>query len=390
MNMKRFLVFLLLCFALQNTFAGGEKDTPSPGSGGAGTPASSANSGAAAPVSTPLPTLVQPLSDGNDKLAAVTSDGTYRITVTDLRAEIRRLLQAEYTAQAGKLPTTEELDAAIQRLSMDQKKMVLNQLINNQLALAAAERENIKITDTELNQAVNSLRSQLSTQLGRQATDAEFAAAIKQQFGLELPAFREQMRKETTIRKYLETKIKLPTDEEAAAEYNKGPSAFVLAESVDFTALVVTFASAAARTAAKADADRIAREIGGSITKFNEYSQVTTNVSYRTTKGTVRRDEQSLAQTSQAFLDAVFALREGQEVSPVLEIPAGTVAGYYIIKVTAKYPAKPLALDDTVPEYNMTLREYIKNILGLSRQQELVTKLREEKSYAIFEDNLNF
>ncbi|MDR2079818.1 MAG: peptidylprolyl isomerase, partial [Treponema sp.] len=94
----------------------------------------------------------------------------------------------------------------------------------------------------------------------------------------------------------------------------------------------------------------------------------------------------------QSFMDAAFALRQG-EVSRLIE----GQRGYQIIKVTEKYEQKNLDPDDLVqPGSRMTVRDYIGNMLLQERQQavvekataELVTELRRGNTFQVFENNL--
>ncbi|MDR1257408.1 MAG: hypothetical protein LBJ86_06645, partial [Spirochaetaceae bacterium] len=99
----------------------------------------------------------------------------------------------------------------------------------------------------------------------------------------------------------------------------------------------------------------------------------------------------------QVFLDKAFALEQGK-ISEVLEIPSGPARGYYIIKVTGKYPKKFLTLDDTHLGYGETVRVVLREAIMqrkqqdiiIRAQQELVDELRTGSPYKIFEENLNY
>ncbi|MDL2230014.1 SurA N-terminal domain-containing protein, partial [Treponema sp. OttesenSCG-928-L16] len=88
-------------------------------------------------------------------------------------------------------------------LNAAERKQVLDVMINERLALQAAERDRVTISDGEVNQQMQQLRSSMVQQLGRQPTDAEFALAVKNETGLEVNAFRDQMKRQLTIQKYL-------------------------------------------------------------------------------------------------------------------------------------------------------------------------------------------
>jgi parvulin-like peptidyl-prolyl isomerase len=96
-------------------------------------------------------------------------------------------------------------------------------------------------------------------------------------------------------------------------------------------------------------------------------------------------------------MDEAFALSQGR-VSKVLEIPSGPMRGYYIIKVTGKYPKKFLMLDDIHLGYGETVRVVLREAIMQSKQQELIIRaqqelieeLRKDSSYTVFEENLNY
>lgn len=68
-------------------------------------------------------------------------------------------------------------------MTVDEKKQVLDTLINERLVVQAAEKEGIKILDSEVNQNFSQMISQ---QVGKTVTEAEFAQLIKEKTGLSL------------------------------------------------------------------------------------------------------------------------------------------------------------------------------------------------------------
>jgi parvulin-like peptidyl-prolyl isomerase len=207
--------------------------------------------------------------------------------------------------------------------------------------------------------------------------------------------------------KYLLTKkdstfksIKLPSEEEIRSAYNLNKAQFVRPETVRFSMIQVPYgADAASRARAKDLADRLAREIGSSASKFDEVVArgQSPNSGYQAGDGGYlprTADAQNIVGMN--FLNTAFSLKQG-EVSKLMEGVPGT--GYQIIKLTESYQMKTLELNDIVQlGTNVTVRDYIGNVMLQERQQlvlaqatqELVTDLRKNNPFRIYQDNIKW
>ena len=309
------------------------------------------------------------------------------ITVKQYRTEIEKLEQ-----QTGRALTGTE------------KRQVLDVMINERLALQAAERDKITLSDGEVNQQLQELRNNMSQSLGRAPTEAEFAAAVRNETGLDIPAFREQLRKQLLIQKYMMEKkkdsfssLKPPSEAEITNAYNLAKAQLVRPDTVRFSMIQATFNDAASKLKAKEIADRLVREIGTNPSKFDEVllKGQTPNVDYQAGDGGyLPRNLQAQQIVGQEFITIAFTLKQG-EVSRLIE----NTRGYQIIKVTETYGQKNLELDDIFQlGTKITVRDYIGNSLLQERQQaliekvtaELVADLRAGNPYQIIEANLNF
>ena len=302
----------------------------------------------------------------------------------------------------------EQMEAALGRiLNADEKREVLDGMINERLALQAAEREKISVTDAEVNQQFNELRSQLAQMLGRPPTDAEFNSTVRQQTGMELAAYREQAKKLLTIQKYLLAKkqdvlgsIKEPTEGEILAEYELNSTELVQPETAEFSAIIFPVAGETEKNKKREDANKMAREINSNPNTFDEKLQrgrapdAGYNVAQRSI---IQRSAASQQRVGQTFLDEALKLEQGK-ISKVLEIPSGPARGFYIIKIAHKYPKKFLALEDTHLMYGETVRTVLRQSIMQKRQQEvieraqkeLIDELRKGSPYKIFNENLNY
>jgi len=313
---------------------------------------------------------------------------TEPITVRQLRGEVTRLETANGRA-----------------LTQAERLQVLDLMINERLALQAAERDRIIVTENEVNQQMQQLRAGLAQQLGRQPTDAEFAQAVMNESGLDVPTFRENLRKQMIVQKYLLSRkgelinsIRAPTEQEIMAEYNLLRGDLVRPETIRFSMIQVAYGpDAASRARARDLANRLYQEIGSNPSKFDEVAarSVAPNSGYQAgDAGFLPRNQEARSVVGQTFMDVAFSLRQG-EVSRLIE----GIQGFQIIKVTENYSVSSLNLDDIFQlGTRVTVREYISQALFAQRQQailaqasqELVTELRAGRSFQIFENNVNW
>jgi hypothetical protein len=323
-------------------------------------------------------------------VATVTLTKTEPITVKMLKEQVKQMETA----------LGQPINAAMRR-------EVLDGMINERLALQAAERDKIIVSDAEVNQQFSELRAQFSQMLGRPATEAEFTAALKQQTGMELSTYREQAKKMLTVQKYLLAKkqdvlrsIKEPTESEITKEYELASADLIQPETLEFSAIVFPVSGDAEKNKKRDEANKIAREINGSPDTFDEKLQRAraANSGYTMAQRSIlQKNTAGQQRAGQAFIDEAFALSQGK-VSKVLEIPSGQARGYYIIKVTAKYPKKFLALDDVYLGYGETVRTVLREAVMQKRQQEIIARaqqelvgeLRKGNPYKVFEENLNY
>jgi len=313
---------------------------------------------------------------------------TEAITVGQLRTDIERMERS-----AGRT------------LSREERLQVLDAIINERLALQAAERDRIIVTENEVNQQIQQLRNGMAQQIGRQPTDAEFAQAVRNESSLDVSAFREQLRRQMIVQKYMESKkghlltaVRQPTDAEITAEYNIRRTQLVRPKTVRFSMINVPYgADAASRGRARELANRLFQEIGGNASKFDEIAargQIPDSGYQAGDAGYLPLNAEARDVFGQTFMDIAFSLNQGQ-VSSLIE----GIQGFQIIKVTENYAERILELTDIFQlGTRVTVRDYIGQALLSQRQQaalaqatrELVTELRAGNTFQIFENNLNW
>jgi parvulin-like peptidyl-prolyl isomerase len=290
-------------------------------------------------------------------------------------------------------------------LSAAERRQVLDGMINEKLAIQAAERDKIIVNENEVNQQIQQLRNQMVQSIGRQPTETEFATAIRNESGLELPAFRELVRKQLITQKYLMSKkqdqinaVKDPTAAEIQEAYNLAKAQLVRPDTVRFSIIQIPYGNdAATKTKAKELADRLLREIDSNPAKFDETfikAQVPNSGYIANEGGYLPRSTLAQQRVGADFLTAAFNLRQG-EVSKLIN----GARSYQIIKVTETYGQKTLEMDDIFQlGSRITVREYITRALLQERQQlavesatkELLSELRRGNPFQVFENNINW
>jgi len=290
-------------------------------------------------------------------------------------------------------------------LTQAERMQVLDVVINERLVLQAAERDRISISDNEVNQQMQQFRSGMQQQLGRQPTDAEFAQAVMNESGLDVNAFKDQLKRQMIVQKYLMTKksdllnsVKAPTEQEIINEYNILKAQLVRPDTIRFSMIQVQYGpDAASRTKARTLADSLVKEINNDPSKFDEVAakSVAPNSGYQAgDAGYLPRNQEARQLVGQAFMDVAFGLKQGQ-VSRLIE----GQQGFQIIKVTENYASKNLELADIFQlGTRVTVREYVSQLLNNRKQQaivtqasqELVTELRTGKTFQIFENNIKW
>jgi parvulin-like peptidyl-prolyl isomerase len=321
-------------------------------------------------------------------IAIVNLIRTEPITVKQLRSEV------EIMEKAAKV-----------QLNPEQRKQVLDGMINERLVVQAAERDKIVVSDNEVNQQLQQLRAMLAQNIGRQPTDAEFTQAIRNEFGMEPQAYRDQTKRQLIVQKYLMAKkgdllnsVKAPTEQEIQSEYIVRRSELLRPEIVRLSVIQVPYGSdAAARSKARELANNLLKEISSNPSKFDEVSMRSgsPNSGFKAgDAGYLPRNQQARTRVGDKFMDIAFSLKQGQ-VSSLIE---GT-DGFQIIKVTENHSEKILDLYDFVePGSRVTVKDFIGQGLLNQRQQavfaqasqEIVNELRAGRDFKIQNNLLNW
>ena len=300
------------------------------------------------------------------------------------------------------------------KLTDSERRQALEELGNQYLACQAAEQERITVTEREINQyfdqSIKSFSDGLAQILGRNPTDAEIDTELRNRTGMTRATYREIMKRSLLTENYLKVKkqslfeaIKQPTEAEITAIYNEAKSksifenGFIRPDTVRVRMIVVPYRNAGEKTAAQNKANELSRQINNDPGRFDEAARefVKPNSGYLSGDAFVYKDERVRQAMGPAFVDAVFALRQGA-VSRVLERPDG----FFIVKVMETYRSKTLVLDDI---YNLedhrsvTVRQAIGSaeiqrrfmVTLQQASEELVAELKKKGSIQIMDATYN-
>jgi parvulin-like peptidyl-prolyl isomerase len=293
-----------------------------------------------------------------------------RAGISSPNAELEQRLQM-VRASAGRQLTDKEFQEGIERqYSMSfsafqtylHEDMVRQKYIE-QYIMQEADKAGGSVSEAAINEEIQGLKDEMAAQAGRAPTDEEFNEFVKRQ-GMDMATLRGQVRRQLTAQNYL---IALsggpPSEDDIQTFYNRNKAAFVRPDTISFDYIRVPLGSdTAAKTAAKARAEELARKIGSSSAAFNEESALAEAAG---NSGSARYIQLSAEdpRVQQAFgldfIDKAMPLAENA-VSGVIE----GRQGFFIIKVTRKYPQENLGLDGIYRWGNpATVREMIRSQL---------------------------
>ena len=181
-------------------------------------------------------------------MAIALSASVFAQTTLQPIAEVKLSARAPITL--GQLKTrVSALEKELGRkMTVEERKQTLDGLINEKLIVQAAEKDGIKIMDSEVN---NYFNEYVSSQLGKQVTEADFAQLIKEntnmsldeymkaQNGMTLAEFKNFLRTQLTAQAYVMQKkqkelqsIASPSDDQIRSYYEVNKQSFVQPDTV--------------------------------------------------------------------------------------------------------------------------------------------------------------
>ena len=247
------------------------------------------------------------------------------------------------------IPVQEYIEASGNSLSAADlarvKKMVLEEIIRNELLYQECLKNNVEIDDDEINKKYESEKNQFSS-------DAEFYQRLKELNNSE-ELYKSQIKRVLAIQRLINQKFKpTVTDQEIRKYYDDNPDQFKQKSQVRASHILISVDS----TATKAQKDAARKEIEALLARVKggedfaavakEKSQCPSSVNGGDL-GFFPRGEMV-----KPFEDAAFYMKPG-EISNIVE----TQFGYHIIKLTDKKDEKTIGFEEARQEINKTLKK---------------------------------
>ena len=265
-------------------------------------------------------------------------------------------------------------------LSNEERKEVLESLINNQLVLQAAQRDNISVSDAEVS---NFALQMVSQQAGKQLSNAEMRKLLEEE-GVAYPDFLNNARNSIIIRRFVQKKyggdldrVEEPSDRDIEKAYNENIQQFVHQDMIRFNQILVQFESVKQRS--KREARNKAADLLERVRKKGEkiadlaplYSDDPQSKARGGDVSYIPRGVEQLEQLfGKNFFDSLFVLRTGD--IQILE----SQVGYHVVEVTDYQEAGLYKLESEIYGADgMTVKEYVRNSLVQQAQAERLEEL---------------
>lgn len=277
-------------------------------------------------------------------------------------------------------------------LSVDDRKKVLDALIQEKLVLQAAQKAGVTLTDSAVEQM---FLQQVSSQLlGRTVTQSELEEVVKQETNLSLDDFMRQqigmsveeyktyLKNQTIVQQYImrqrenELKAVAATDEEIRSFYELNKSSFVWTDMMKLFLVVVPKSNDG--EAARVKADDLYKKLKEKKLSSNQITVESKkeNSGFQSGEILINKNQTSAQQLGISYTDLISLFsNEKDYISNVSEFDTH-FQFYMIIK---KYDAKLLGLSDVVqPDSTTTVYDYIRSSLGQQKVMQYFTIAAQE------------
>lgn len=270
-------------------------------------------------------------------------------------------------------------------LSVDDRKKVLDALIQEELVAQAAIKSGMTIPDSTIEEYF--LQS-VSQQIGRRVTQQQFEELVqkqekmtideymKKQAGMSYSEYKNYMKNQLLSQNYIVAQSKselekvAPTDEEIRGYYELNKTNFVQPDMMKMFLVIIPKGNDVA--AAKAKAEKLYSDLKdkkASTTQILKDSK-TENSGYQAGDVFINKNELSAKQLGISLQDllALFA-NSSDYVSPLSE----RETSYQFYSVIKKYEGKMLTLSDLVqPETTRTVYDFIKDTVGQQKKMQFL------------------
>ena len=267
-------------------------------------------------------------------------------------------------------------------LTVDERKQVLDTLIEETLIVQAANKAGITIPDSSVDQY---FAQSMSQSLGVSVTEKELEDILKKQQGKSLDEvlieqtgmnkadYKKHLKNILVMQQYVVQKNQAEiqqvaaTDDEIRLAYESNKSSFVWNDMVKLLLVIVPKAGNPEAAKQKA-ADFLNKYNAKTLTadQLTVQSQVE-NSGFQAGTGLFPKTEAAANGIGMSFQNLVYVFTKGEGYTSDVE---ETANDYRFLSVIKKYDAKMLAISDLVqPETTVTVYDYIRSTLTQQKQQ---------------------
>lgn len=316
-------------------------------------------------------------------LAVIKVNKSETITVKQLKARCET-----YEKQMGKA------------LTVDERKKVLDSLIEEKLVMQAATKAGISIPDSTADQY---FLQNMAQQVGAQVTEKELSDMVlkaegvtldqllQQQTGMNVAEYKNFLKIQLTIQQYIlyqkqnELQKLAPTDEEIRLFYESNKASFVQNDTAKLFLIIVP--KGKDNDKAKLLLNNLRNQY---VDKKLSSEQIVLqsrqeNSGYQAGELLLPKTETYAVSLGMTYNNLVnlFSQKEGF-VSDIEE----TANDYRVISILKKYGAKMLAISDVVqPETTVTVYDYIRSNLAQQKQQAYISTAAVEVAASLNTDS---
>ena len=252
---------------------------------------------------------------------------------------------------------------------------VLNSLIDEILIEQGAARDGYSVTDSEVEQLYANQKKSVEAQAGRTLTDAEFESLVAESYG-SVDEYKSYLKLQYLTQSYVSgakadvlNNVAEPTENEIKTWYRQNSTNFTLPERVRLSLIAMEKTGDGATDSKKLSTLQSCYNdiVSGKIT-FEKgvqlYSEDTDSLSIGGDWGFMADNSTTRTNMGDNFVNTVMLMDAG-DIEGVFETPYI----YAIVKCTVHLDPTILTLNDTIEEYGITVREYIRQGLLYQNSQ---------------------
>ena len=252
---------------------------------------------------------------------------------------------------------------------------VLNSLIDEILIEQGAARDGYSVTDSEVEQLYANQKKSVEVQAGRTLTDAEFESLVTESYG-SMDEYKSYLKLQYLTQSYVSgakadvlNNVAEPTENEIKTWYRQNSTNFTLPERVRLSLIAMEKTGDSATDSKKLSTLQSCYNdiVSGKIT-FEKgvqlYSEDTDSLSIGGDWGFMADNSTTRTNMGDNFVNTVMLMDAG-DIEGVFETPYI----YAIVKCTVHLDPTILTLNDTIEEYGITVREYIRQGLLYQNSQ---------------------